>query len=53
MASRCFRNEVRRVMLAFAMRTASFLDVGFCSVCGTLVGFLPIGVGAFAARSTG
>jgi hypothetical protein len=53
MASRCFRKELRRVMLAFATRTASFLDVGFRSGCGAFVNFLPISVGAFAARSTG
>jgi hypothetical protein len=40
-------------MLAFATRTASFLDSGFCFGCGAFVSFLPISVGAFAARSTG
>jgi hypothetical protein len=53
MASRCFRKELRRVMLAFATRTALFLASGFCFGCGAFVSFLPISVGTFVARSTG
>jgi hypothetical protein len=58
-ACRCFRNELRRVILAFATRTASVLVVVFCLGCGAFFNFPPIGiigntgVGTFEARSTG
>jgi hypothetical protein len=55
------RNEFRRVILAFATRTASVLVVGFCFSfdCGTFFNFPAVGikgktgVATFAARSTG
>jgi hypothetical protein len=50
---------LRRVILAFATRTASVLVVVFCLGCGAFFNFPPIGiigntgVGTFEARSTG
>ena len=57
-AFRCFRNELRRLILALAVRTAS-ARVGFCFDCGALVVFPTVGiagstwVGLIEARSTG
>jgi hypothetical protein len=55
MASRCFRKELRRVILAFATRTASAL-VRFFLGWGALFDPPPVGdtgVVIFEARSTG
>jgi hypothetical protein len=58
-ACRCFRNELRRVILALATRTASVLVTGFAFGGGAFFSFLPVGimgctgVGTFEARSTG
>src|ERR1700722_9073031 len=58
MASRCFRNELRRVILAFATRTASVL-VRFFFGWGVFFNLSPVGiigntgVVIFAAGSTG
>jgi hypothetical protein len=42
-ASRCFRNELRRVILAFAARNASVL-VGFCFGCGAFFSLPTVGI---------
>jgi hypothetical protein len=58
MASRCFRRELRRVILAFATRTASVL-VRFFSGGGVFFNVPPVGiigntgVVIFEARATG
>lgn len=53
-ASRCFRKELRRVILAFAVRTASDL-VDFLFCCAAFVTFVRviICVGTIEARSIG
>jgi hypothetical protein len=57
-ASRCFRSEFLRILLALATRTASGL-VGCCFGCGGVAGFPTAGiigspcVGAIAPRSRG
>ena len=48
-----FPQGVRRAILAFVARTASFLVDGFCFGGGAFVDPPPIGVGAFDARPTG
>jgi hypothetical protein len=51
-ASRCFRKEFNRVILAFSTRIASVF-VGFCFGCRAFVTRPIIGVGIIEARATG
>jgi hypothetical protein len=54
-ACRCFRSELRRIILAFAIRTASVLGVCFfaCGVSVSVVGIMRNCMGAIVPCATG